>query len=440
MQRETISLPSAVSLVVTSMIGVGVFTSVGFQLLGLPSGFPILMLWVVGGIVSLCGALCFAELVAMMPRSGGEYHILREAYHPLAGFLAGWISVTAGFSAPIAAVGLAFAKYMQALGLAPFPPQLLAALLIAGIAVIHLGSLRFIGRFLTATTALKVALILAFLLGAVFAHRTPGPTLAPKPGDLALIASPDFATSLVYVMFAYLGWNGAAYVAGEIHNPRKNIPLAFCIGIALVTVLYILLNAVFLTYAPWDAMRGQVEAGVIAAKAVFGETGGRLMGGLIAFGIVSTVAGFTWAGSRVTQRIGEDYPRLGILARLNKHGAPVIALALQTALSLAMLFSGTFDQVLNYLMCQLILCSMLAVLAVVVMRIRAPHAERPFRTPLHPLPAILFLAVSCWMLLHQVRARPMETGWGLLTLIIGAILYQVVRRQAAMAAGPPENP
>lgn len=439
MHRETISLPSAVSLVVTSMIGVGVFTSVGFQLLGLPSGFPILMLWVVGGIVSLCGALCFAELVAMMPRSGGEYHILREAYHPLAGFLAGWISVTAGFSAPIAAVAMAFSKYMQALGLDPFPPNLLAALLIAGVAAIHLGSLRFIGRFLTATTALKVALILAFLIGALFVRRPPGPSLAPKAGDLALIASPDFATSLVYVMFAYLGWNGAAYVAGEIRNPRKNIPLAFCLGIALVTALYILLNAVFLTYAPWDAMRGQVEAGVIAAKAVFGETGGRLMGGLIAFGIISTVAGFTWAGSRVTQRIGEDYPRLGALARINKHGAPAIALALQTILSLAMLFSGTFDQVLNYLMCQLILCSMLAVLAVVVMRIRAPHAERPFRTPLHPLPAILFLGVSCWMLLHQVRARPMETGWGLLTLIIGSVIYLAVRRQTAMAARPPEN-
>jgi APA family basic amino acid/polyamine antiporter len=418
-------------MVITSMIGVGVFTSVGFQLAGLPSGFVILMLWVVGGVVSLCGALCYAELVAMMPRSGGEYHILREAYHPMAGFLAGWVSITAGFAAPIAAVAMAFGKYTEALGLTGLPHQFVAATLIIAVAAVHLGSLRLVGSFLTATTVLKVGLILAFLVGAWMSKSGQEISFAPKTGDATLLASSNFATSLVYVMFAYLGWNGAAYVASDVKNPQRNVPLAFGIGIISVMLLYIVLNAAFLRSTPWDQMSGELEAALISAKAIFGESGGRFMGGLIAFGIISTVAGFTWAGSRVNQRIGQDFKNLSFLDQQNRWGAPAFALILQTTLSLIMLFSGTFDQVINYLMSQLIVCSMLAVLAVMILRWNRPQAERPFRVPLYPLPPLLFLAVSLWMLLFQVLERPKETAWGLLTLVIGAGIYASIRSPKA---------
>jgi APA family basic amino acid/polyamine antiporter len=404
---------------------------VGFQLAGLPSGFVILMLWVVGGVVSLCGALCYAELVAMMPRSGGEYHILREAYHPMAGFLAGWVSITAGFAAPIAAVAMAFGKYTEALGLTGLPHQFVAATLIIAVAAVHLGSLRLVGSFLTATTVLKVGLILAFLVGAWMSKSGQEISFAPKTGDATLLASSNFATSLVYVMFAYLGWNGAAYVASDVKNPQRNVPLAFGIGIISVMLLYIVLNAAFLRSTPWDQMSGELEAALISAKAIFGESGGRFMGGLIAFGIISTVAGFTWAGSRVNQRMGQDFKNLGFLDQQNRWGAPAFALILQTTLSLIMLFSGTFDQVINYLMSQLIVCSMLAVLAVMILRWNRPQAERPFRVPLYPLPPLLFLAVSLWMLLFQVLERPKETAWGLLTLVIGAGIYASIRSPKA---------
>ena len=431
MPHKTLSLPAAVAMVITSMIGVGVFTSVGFQLAGLPSGFVILMLWVVGGVVSLCGALCYAELVAMMPRSGGEYHILREAYHPMAGFLAGWVSITAGFAAPIAAVAMAFGKYTEALGLTGLPHQFVAATLIIAVAAVHLGSLRLVGSFLTATTVLKVGLILAFLVGAWMSKSGQEISFAPKTGDATLLASSNFATSLVYVMFAYLGWNGAAYVASDVKNPQRNVPLAFGIGIISVMLLYIVLNAAFLRSTPWDQMSGELEAALISAKAIFGESGGRFMGGLIAFGIISTVAGFTWAGSRVNQRMGQDFKNLVFLDQQNRWGAPAFALILQTTLSLIMLFSGTFDQVINYLMSQLIVCSMLAVLAVMILRWNRPQAERPFRVPLYPLPPLLFLAVSLWMLLFQVLERPKETAWGLLTLVIGAGIYASIRSPKA---------
>ena len=322
--KSTISLPSAVSLVVTSMIGVGVFTSVGFQVRDVPSGFPILMLWLTGGGVSLCGALCYSELVAMMPESGGEYHILREAYHPAAGFLAGWISVTAGFAAPIAGIAMVFGNYVHSLGFTVVDAHSSAAALVLVIALVHFGSLRFTGGFLTVMTALKVLLILAFLVGAVFA-KPGGPSLAPKAGDLAMIGSAEFAASLVFVMFAYLGWNGAAYVAGEVRHPQRVVPLAFLIGIFLVTALYVGLNAVFLRTTPWEAMRGELDAGLVAAP-------------------------------------------------------------------------------------------------------------RPFRVPWYPLPVILFLAVSAWTLIFQVRKYPAESAWGLITLVVGALAYAFIK-----LAGPPKK-
>lgn len=433
MPPKTISLPAAVSLVITSMIGVGVFTSVGFQLLGLPSGFPILMLWVVGGLVSLCGALCYAELVAMMPKSGGEYHILREAYHPLAGFLAGWVSMTAGFAAPIAGISMVFGKYVSTLGLAA-APNTIAAVLVLVIALLHLGSLRLIGGFLTTLTFLKVALIVAFIIGALCLPGAEGASLAPKAGDWGLIASPEFATSLVYVMFAYLGWNGAAYVAGEVRNPQRIIPLSFTLGILIVMVLYIALNAVFLWRTPWDAMRGKEEAGLIAAQAVFGERGGWWMGALIAFGIISTVAGFTLAGSRVNQRMGQDTGRLSMLAMTNRWGSPYVALAVQTGIALYLLQQGSFEQITNYLMCLLQISSMLAVMAVMVMRWRRPAAERPFRTPLYPLPPIVFTAASLWILRFQSQKYPEMFLWSAVTLAIGVALFFLTSRRGKAAA------
>jgi len=433
--KAHITLPEAVSLVITSMVGVGVFTSVGFQLLGLPSAFPILLLWVVGGVVSFCGALCYAELVAMIPRSGGEYHLLREAYHPIIGFLAGWISITAGFAAPISSISMVFGKYVHDLGL-PFHPKLVAAFLILFIASVYLGNLRMGGRFLTATTLLKVLLILTFLGGAVLISQGQSASLTPRPGDLKLIASPDFAASLVYVMFAYLGWNGAAYVAGEVRNPQHVVPRAFMSGILIVMTLYISLNAVFLWRAPWAQMKGKEEAALIAAKSIFGETGGWFMGAMIAFGLVSTVAGFTLAGSRVSQRIGQDFSGVGFLGRVNGYGSPWVAVTLQSTLALIMLFTGTFDQVTNYMMSQVTLCSMLAVLAVIVMRRRLPLAERPFRVPLYPLPAVIYLLMSAWMLVFWVKARPVETALGLLTLIAGAAIYLITAATSKQVSVP----
>jgi APA family basic amino acid/polyamine antiporter len=426
MRKGEIGHGPAVALVVANMIGTGVFTSLGYQLEALPSAFPILVLWAVGGVLSFCGALCYAELVSIWPRSGGEYHLLREAYHPLAGFLAGWVSLVAGFAAPIALAAMAFGRYMAKLGV-PVEPMALAAGAVVLVTVIMLGSTSAVGRFLGGLTVLKVSLILAFMVGALVpsaAVEAAGQvSLLPKPGDWDLIMSGGFATSLVYVMYAYTGWNGAAYVAGELRDPQRSVPLALLGGTALVMLLYIGLNAAFLVKAPWETLRSEPEVALAAAKAIFGERGGAWMGGLISFGLLSMLTGLTWAGSRVHQRLGQDMMRLSFLARVNKHGAPVGAVLLQGGLALLLLLSGTFDAVLNYVEALLLVSSLLAVLAVIWLRVRRPELARPFKVPLYPLPPLLFAGATGYMLWFLVGKRPQELMWGGVTLLVGCVLY-----------------
>lgn len=336
----------------------------------------------------------------------------------------------AGFAAPLAALGIAFGTYAHGLG-APLSPGALAFGIVALTAALHLGPLRLVGEFLTAATALKVALILAFLAGALLLPGGERASLAPRAGDGALMISGPFAISMVYVLFSYSGWNGAAYVASELRDPQRLVPRALLWGTAIVTLLYLALNAAFLWRVPWDRMSGQVEAALIAGESMMGPNGGRAFGAVIALGLLATIASYTWAGSRVTDRMGHDFPRLRALARRNRWGAPHIALGLQTALALGLLATGKFDAVVNYLMALLQLSSLLVVAAVIVWRRRAPDAPRPFRVPWYPLPQLVFSAVTVWVLVYQIRERPLESAAGALTLLAGLALYAWARRQPA---------
>src|SRR6476620_1311294 len=231
------------------MIGTGIFTSLGFQVGDLPSGFAISALWSVGGICAMCGALSYAELAAALPRSGGEYHFLREIYHPSLGFLAGWISATVGFSAPVAISPMPFGTYLAEI----FPSiNLLVAAMAAVwiVTVVLLCDLRLGSAFQVGSTVLKVALI-AVLIGAGFyVNKTQPISFWPMKGDGALIASTPFAISLYWVMYAYSGWNASTYIVGEGRNPARAIPLSLGLGTRLVTVLYLGINAVFMRTTP----------------------------------------------------------------------------------------------------------------------------------------------------------------------------------------------
>lgn len=423
-----ISLLTAIAIVVANMVGVGVFTSLGFQVIDIPSGFPILLLWFVGGVLSFCGAVCYGELAAMMPRSGGEYHLLSESYHPLMGFLSGWISVTVGFGAPIAAAGLAFGEYMGAIT-GSGRGELYAAFLVILVTLVHLRGVRTASQFQVIFTSGKVFLILLLSFSAFLIGKSQGVSFLPQPGDLDLIFQPAFAISLFWVMYAYSGWNAAAYVAGEVRNPGRNVPLALVLGTGIVTVLYLMLNAAFLHVAPIEEMKFQEEVGLIAATHIFGEQGGKVMGLLISFGLVSTISSMIWAGPRVTQVMAEDYRLFGFLSVKNRFGSPGWAILLQAAIVLILLVTSTFESLIYYIQALLFVSSLLVVLAVFVLRFRRPEADRPYKTWGYPVTPAVFLAATVLMLIKFASERPSETLWGLLTLVSGFAVYYIAKRR-----------
>lgn len=441
-----ISLMAATAIVIASMVGTGVFTSVGYQVAALPSGFPVLLLWIVGGIVSLCGALCYAELVTMTPRSGGEYHLVGQAYHPLLGFLAGWVSITAGFSAPVALAAMAFGKYAS--GIWPgLDARLAAFAVVAVITVLQLAGVKWVAKFQVGITTAKALLILTFVGGACWlgGRVWDWSLLRPKAGDTDLVISGNFATSLLWVMYAYAGWNGAAYVAGEMKNPQRNVPLALGLGTLIVTVLYVALNAVFLLGGDWSEMKNQEDVGLIVARRVFGESGGMWMGSLIAFGLLATVNAMLWTGSTTLHVIGTDLRAFCWLDAKDRRGEPIGAVLFMTNLVFLLLGTGSFDALLNYIQALLQLSSLLCVIAVVWWRIRWPERERPFKVPLFPLPPLIFIAVSIWMLWATVRDKPVESGWGAATLLVGVLIFIFSRKEppageAAPAAETPPPP
>ncbi len=304
-----IPLRTAVFLVIGNMVGTGVFTSLGFQLEHLSTGFSILSLWLLGGVATLCGALAYGELSAAIPRSGGEYSLLRRIYHPLVGFLAAFLSSTVGFGAPIALASMAFGAYASA----AFPgtsPGWLAWAVATLLTLLQLGRVGLRARFQEAATGLKVLLILLLSASGFLLARGQPVSFAPTLPALREMAGAPFAASLVYVMYSYSGWNASVYIAEEVRNPRRTIPLSLAIGSTIVTGIYVVLNAAFLHAAPIAQMRGIIEVGMIAGRHIFGESGGRIVAGAIALGLLSSIAAMTWMGPRVAMAVGEDYPAL----------------------------------------------------------------------------------------------------------------------------------
>ncbi len=405
------------------IIGTGIFTTLGFQVAVIPSGFAVMMLWLVGGIAALCGALSYGELAAALPRSGGEYSFLSKIYHPAIGFIAGWISATVGFAAPTALAAMAFGKYFAGI----FPdasPMLVSSIVVVSVSVVHLRGGRPGSAFQNAFTLLKIALILGLIVAGLLAEPQSLP-LRPVEGDGALLWSAPFAASLVYVMYAYSGWNASTYIAGEIEEPQRNVPRSLLIGTLVVMALYLAVNAIFLRTTPISEMAGQVEVGLIAGRHIFGELGGSIMGGLICLGLVSAISALTWIGPRVTMTMGEDHRTLAFLARRTGKGVPMAAILFQLALVMAMLLTVSFEVVLVYVQFSLIACSFLTVLGVFVLRWTQPSLPRPYRTWGYPITPAIFLVVSLFMMVSILREKPFESLAGLATMLAGLLVYFV---------------
>ena len=417
---------TATAIVIADMVGVGVFTSLGFQVVDIQSGFALLLLWIVGGVVAICGALCYAELATMLPRSSGEYNFLRRIYHPAFGFVAGWLSATVGFAAPIALAAMAFGSYLKSIS--PHAPPLLLGFGVTWLAaLVHLGGVRFGGVFHNVWTLLKLILIVVFIVaGFAFGDQQPI-SFSPGAADLPAITGAPFAISLVFVMYSYSGWNAATYIAGELCDPARNLPRALLVGTAVVIVLYVGLNAIFLVTTPLPELAGQLDVAVVAGRHVFGPFGGRIVGALISLGLVSSISAMTWIGPRVTMTMGEDMPVLRLFSRQSKRGVPAVAIIFQLLVSNLLLLTQSFEAVLDFIQFSLTFCSFFTVLGVIKMRITHPDLSRPYRAWGYPLTPLIFLAMTLFVMYYLVVSRPLQSLGGLAIMLAGLVIYYMAR-------------
>jgi APA family basic amino acid/polyamine antiporter len=434
---KTISPLTATCIVVANMIGTGIFTSLGFQVGDLPTGFAIMAVWAVGGVCALCGALSYAELGAALPRSGGEYHFLGEIYHPSVGFLAGWISATVGFAAPVAIAAMAFGTYFSEV-VPGVNPLILSLAVVTICTFVLLRDLRLGSAFQNASTILKVALVLVIIGAGLWVKAKPISFL-PTKTDGALILSAPFAISLYWVMYAYSGWNASTYIVGEVRNPSRTIPLSVGLGTVLVMALYLATNAVFLRTTPAAEMMGKQQVAVIAGAHIFGAAGAKVMASFICLGLVSTVSAMMWIGPRITAAMGEDLGILAPLARRNARGIPATAILAQFGIVVLLLLTATFQTAVNYIQFSLTLCSTLTVLGVFVLRWRRPNLSRPYRAWGYPVTPAIFLAISAWMLVHMLTETSTRgpSLWGLATMALGLVVYFLSAKKATASVRLP---
>jgi APA family basic amino acid/polyamine antiporter len=434
--------------VVANVIGAGIFTTPGFLARDLESPFAVLSIWALGAILALAGALSYSELGAAFPQAGGEYIYLREAYGPLWGFLSGWTSFFTGFAAPVAAACIGFSAYLAtfAPGLGPnhilgsaalgsrsislSGGQVTALLALWFLTVVHVSGVKRGGRMQVALTVGKIAAIVALIIVGLLVGR--GDWGHFETGEAGLIPSSALsngAVSLIFVLYCYSGWNAAVYLAGEVREPSRTIPLALLAGTGLVMVLYMALNIVFLYALPISEMSGVLEIGEKASLALFGPVATYVVSAIMALSILASASAMILAGPRVYFAMASDglFPKR--LAGVHgKYGSPAAAILAQSIWISVLILTGTFEQLIVYSGFALVLFSALAVGSVMVLRRRRPGVARPFRTPLYPATPLLFLGFSGWILWFTLQGRPTEALFAIATIALGLPLYWYWRR------------
>jgi APA family basic amino acid/polyamine antiporter len=429
------------------MVGTGIFTTSGFLAGDLGSPSLVLWIWVVGALCALAGAVCYSELAINFPRSGGEYYYLTQAFGPVWGFMSGWVSFFAGFCAPIAAASLAFSDYLGyffpafkqqnpafVLGSGAWAikvggAQLAASALVLFFTVLNCFGVRRVARIQNALTGIKILVIFGFIglgftvgngdwhnfsLTAVRWNSNPIPA--------------QFAFSLFWIYVAYSGWNAATYVAEEIKEPERTLPIALAVGTALVAALYLALNVVFLYAAPLESMKGVVAVGSLAASRLFGPQIAGVFSALMAISLMSTVNAMVTIGPRVYHAMAKDGAFFKAAAKIHPEWhTPVLAIVLQGIFAAIMTLTP-FPSLVIYIGFTLNFFAVMSVISLLRFR-RRPEWKRlgpvSFAYPLIP---VLFILVGLWMTIYGMRMQPLVSGLAVLTIALGAIIFNVASR------------
>ena len=446
--KRNVGLLTATSLVIANVIGAGIYTTPGFLARDLGSPFAVLAIWVLGAILALAGALSYSELGAAYPEAGGEYVYLREAFGPLWGYLSGWTSFFAGFAAPIAAATIGFAAYLAhfspglvpgnilwSTSLGPLPIRLSGGQIVALIALwllslTHLSGMRRGGQLQVLLTVGKVASIAALIiLGLWLGHGDWGNFHSGPQGLLPKGVYHSSAVSLIFVLYCYMGWNAAAYIAGEVREPHRTLPQSLLAGTAIVTVFYLGLNMLFLYGLGIDGMSGVLQVGEKASQALFGPMATHLVAAMMALSILASASAMIAVGPRVYFAMASDglFPKS--LAGVHSHyQSPSASILSQAAWTSVLILTGTFEALIVYSGFVLVFFSALAVASLIVLRLRRPELARPFRVPLYPWTPLIFVGFSIWILIYTLWGRPLESSLGIATVLLGLPYFYWRRR------------
>jgi len=439
LQRKLGLFPTT-NIVVANMIGAGIFTTSGLLLAGLNNPLLMLALWVVGGIIALCGALSYGELGAAMPGAGGEYHFLSKLYHPLFGFLSGWVSFIVGFSAPIAASAMGFSEYFcRALPGIPgwfestgimgpaATKTFLSVSVILIFTLIHYRGIKTGALIQNILTLLKVALIVFLLLAGFISGNgevsnfTTGGWVAP-----GLAGWKTIALSLMWIMFAYSGWNASTYLGGEIKNPSKILPRSLILGTGIVMLIYLALNVLYIYGINPDEMKGVVSVGGLAMGNLFGKSADTLFSLLIAFALFSSLSAFIIIGPRVYYSMAKDGLFFKSAAAIHpKYKVPSNSIIFQCVIAVILALSGTFEQVLTYMGFALGIFPILTVTGVILLRRRNPEA---LRLAGFPYTQIIYVTTGVLILVLSYLERPVESSIATITVLVGIPAYYIFKK------------
>ncbi|MBC7887540.1 MAG: amino acid permease [Ferruginibacter sp.] len=421
--KKKITVYTASAIVVANMIGTGVFTSVGFQLNAIQNTWSIVLLWLAGGILALFGAFAYAELGTHFKESGGDYIYLSRVFHPLAGYLSAWAGLTVGFSAPVALAAMAFTKYLAPVGLQGNVWLAIVIIILTGL--LHSFTIRHSSILQNFSTIIKVVFIIFLVFLGFFITGNTNNAINFSNSWQQELLKPGFAVSMVYVTFAYTGWNAAAYIADEIHNPLKNLPKALIRSTLFVSLVYVLFQLVLLKNATVNQLEGKEEATFIAFDNLLGTTGGKWVSIFIAIQLIATISSYLWVGPRVTLAMAMEYKLWKPLAKKNKHGIPVAAIWAHVCIAVILTLTGSFEKILLYAGFVLQLMAALTVATSLFLKTKKTGT---FTSPFKPVLQIIFLIFSGWVLVFTLADRPLESLIGLGVLLAGGVIYYFDKR------------
>jgi len=439
--ERKLTLFPVTNIVVANMIGAGIFTTSGLLMQDLHNPLVMLILWLVGGLVALCGAFSYAELGAAIPEAGGEYAFLSRMYHPLAGFLSGWVSLIAGFSAPIAASAIGFSEYafrafpeLSAAVLGPdtihevWAKRLISLLVIALFTGIHMRGIEFGARVQNGLTLLKIFLITGLIVVGFSAGSGEWTHLTPaKPFGFSGTDWQTFGLSLLWIMFAYSGWNASTYIGSEIRNPKRNLPLSLLLGTGIVTVIYMFMNLFYVYAVDPESMEGVISIAGLAVGRAFGQAMDSLVSLLIAFALFSSLSAYIILGPRVYYAMARDglfFKSLSVVGAASR--APYRAVLLQGIIASLMVLTGSFDQILTYMGFSLGIFPLLAVAS--LFRLRRT-GQSIVRLPGYPFLPSIYLLMGAMMLLLSFLERPLESSLAIGTVLAGIPVFLSFRKR-----------